>query len=513
MQISLWTSLVDAVAAIHLGYQLAAIVIISLLLIRTAAITHRQILHILGFYLLGLIGYLITILLLNSGVIDEGTIPQHIAILVMGLAAIRLAGLILFHRLLPLIQIHAPTILQDILVTIAYLLWCMVRLSEIGLDFSSIVTTSAVITAVLAFSLQDTLGNILGGTALQLDDSIHIGDWVKVDDAVGRVVDICWRSTSIETRNWETVVIPNSILMKGKFTILGRRQGEPIQLRRWIRFSVEFSVPPAQVIHTVDTAIHQADIANVASQPLPNCVAMGIDGSTINYALRYWLTDLAVDDPTDSAVRTHIYAALKRASIEFALPQQSLHLYKESRKVRAKAHSRDIKHRIELLERVALFANLDQEERRVIAEQLTYAPFVEGDVITQQGTVANWLYILIEGQAEVVLSSEGEQRQVNIINGGEAGSFFGEMGLLTGAPRAANVIALTDVECYRLDKEAFEQVIKARPVIAEEISRTMAKRDADLSMAKNDLDRETRDRLAAAQHDELLVKIRHFFGL
>ncbi|QKQ25397.1 cyclic nucleotide-binding domain-containing protein [Candidatus Reidiella endopervernicosa] len=134
-------------------------------------------------------------------------------------------------------------------------------------------------------------------------------------------------------------------------------------------------------------------------------------------------------------------------------------------------------------------------------------------MITQQGTVANWLYILIEGQAEVVLSSEGEQRQVNIINGGEAGSFFGEMGLLTGAPRAANVIALTDVECYRLDKEAFEQVIKARPVIAEEISRTMAKRDADLSMAKNDLDRETRDRLAAAQHDELLVKIRHFFGL
>ncbi|QKQ25396.1 mechanosensitive ion channel family protein [Candidatus Reidiella endopervernicosa] len=353
------------------GYQLAAIVIISLLLIRTAAITHRQILHILGFYLLGLIGYLITILLLNSGVIDEGTIPQHIAILVMGLAAIRLAGLILFHRLLPLIQIHAPTILQDILVTIAYLLWCMVRLSEIGLDFSSIVTTSAVITAVLAFSLQDTLGNILGGTALQLDDSIHIGDWVKVDDAVGRVVDICWRSTSIETRNWETVVIPNSILMKGKFTILGRRQGEPIQLRRWINFNVEFNVTPALVIHTVESAMHQAGIPNVAAQPAANCVAMSIEGSTINYALRYWLTDLAVDDPTDSAVRTHIYAALKRASIEFALPQQSLHLYKESHKLRAKEHSRDIKQRIALLERVALFATLDEEARRAIAEQLT----------------------------------------------------------------------------------------------------------------------------------------------
>ena len=57
------------------------------------------------------------------------------------------------------------------------------------------------ITAVLAFAMQDTLGNILGGLALQLDNSLEIGDWVKLDELSGRVVEIQWRYTAILTRN------------------------------------------------------------------------------------------------------------------------------------------------------------------------------------------------------------------------------------------------------------------------------------------------------------------------
>jgi small-conductance mechanosensitive channel len=48
----------------------------------------------------------------------------------------------------------------------------------VGLDPSSLLTTSAVITAVLAFAMQDTLGNVLSGVALQLDNSLRTGDWI-----------------------------------------------------------------------------------------------------------------------------------------------------------------------------------------------------------------------------------------------------------------------------------------------------------------------------------------------
>ncbi|MFZ2525895.1 MAG: mechanosensitive ion channel domain-containing protein, partial [Candidatus Ferrigenium altingense] len=129
-----------------------------------------------------------------------------------GIAVIRLWGLLVFRIILPQIRITPPRIAEDIFVIIGYLAWGLVRLRYAGLDLGSIVATSAMITAVVAFAMQDTLGNILGGLALQLDNSIEIGDWIKVDDISGRVVDIRWRSTLVETRNWETVVFPNSQL-------------------------------------------------------------------------------------------------------------------------------------------------------------------------------------------------------------------------------------------------------------------------------------------------------------
>src|SRR3989338_5896179 len=136
-------------------------------------------------------------------------------------------------------------------------LWGLVGLRNAGLDLGSIVATSAMITAVVAFAMQDTLGNILGGLALQMDNSIEIGDWIKVDDVSGRVVDIRWRSTLVETRNWETVVFPNSQLMKSKFLVLGRRTGQPVQWRRWVWFNVSMDIPPTSVVRVVEEAIQQ----------------------------------------------------------------------------------------------------------------------------------------------------------------------------------------------------------------------------------------------------------------
>src|SRR5690606_10443581 len=111
--------------------------------------------------------------------------------------------------------------------------------------------TSAVLTAVIGLSLQDTLGNLLGGLALQLDSSIQVGDWVKLGDVSGRVSEIRWRYTAIETRNWETVVVPNSIVMRSQVTVLGRRRGSPLQWRRWVHFQVDFRTPPNDVIHII----------------------------------------------------------------------------------------------------------------------------------------------------------------------------------------------------------------------------------------------------------------------
>jgi small-conductance mechanosensitive channel len=67
-----------------------------------------------------------------------------------------------------------------------------------------------------------------------------------VDDVSGRVIEVHWRHTAVRTRNGEVVVLPNSLLMKGKFTIVG--SADVSQWRRWVNFQVSNTASPQRVI-------------------------------------------------------------------------------------------------------------------------------------------------------------------------------------------------------------------------------------------------------------------------
>src|SRR5205814_7697525 len=245
------------------------------------------------------------------------------------IAFVNVASVLLFDVLLSSLRLSPPRILRDLLLAIAYVIVGITLLSIPHVDITGIVATSAVLTAVIGLSFQDTLGNMMGGMALQLERAFGVGDWIKVDGQEGIVKEIRWRHTAIETRNWDTIVIPNSALMKSQVTVLGRRAGQPRQHRQWVYFDVDFRYSPTQVIETVETALRAEPIDSVAAQPPPNCVLMDFKESYCSYAVRYWLTDLAVDDPTNSVVRTRIYFALNRANIPLSIPAHSLFLTEE----------------------------------------------------------------------------------------------------------------------------------------------------------------------------------------
>jgi len=439
---------------------------------------------------------------------------RELSILLAGVACIRVAGQLLFRAVLPAVGIRPPSLAEDLMVAAGYVAWALLRLSHNGVEPTSIVATSAVITGIVAFSLQETLANIFGGAALQLEDSIHLDDWIKVDDVVGRVVDIGWHSTLVETRNWETVVIPNAVLLRAKFTILGRRGGASRQWRRWVWFAVGYAAAPQRVIATVEAALSRAEIANVARDPPPNCIAMEFGDSSVRYAVRYWLTDLAVDDPTDSAVRSHVYAAFQRAGIRFAYPETTMHVIEGGEAHDARVESRTLADRVRALRGIELFSSLRDTELEGVARHMVHAPFLAGETLTHQGDVAHWLYVLVTGEAQVAYQGgNGERRVIGAIRAGTKDSFFGEIGMLTGAPRSSSVTALTDVDCFRLDKEGFRLVLQQRPAIAEEISTIMARRRLGLEATQDALNEEARRRELDAEHGELLGKIRRFFGL
>ncbi|MBI3140493.1 MAG: mechanosensitive ion channel family protein [Rhodocyclales bacterium] len=494
----------------ELPYVLAGAGVLAGLLWRFLPADRRSIGYTVGVFVVCLAGQFAAGVLDATG-LRAGAAAMHELFLVgSGLALIRLAGLFVFRLLMPRLGLRAPRIVEDLLVVLAYLGFGLVRLRVAGVDLSGIVATSAVITAVIAFSMQETLGNILGGLALQLDSSIELGDWVKIDDVVGKVVEIRWRYTAVETRNGETIVVPNSLLMKSKFTVIWSPEQATQPWRRWVWFNVDYAVAPARVIQAIEQAVGNAEIANMAREPGPNCVLMEFGPSYGRYALRYWLTDPRADDPTDSAVRTHVLAALQRAGIRIAEPEYAVHMIKENVAHREEVHARELARRLKALRGVELFASFSEEELKALAERLVHAPFARGDVITRQGMVAHWLYILVAGEAEVWLEQGGERRLLTRL---PAGSVFGEMGLLTGEPRRATVTAGSDAECYRLDKAGLEDIIRSRPAIAGELSLILAERETQLEHALQEIGAEARAREISGRHASILGRIQAFFGL
>ncbi|HEY0323772.1 MAG TPA: mechanosensitive ion channel family protein [Pyrinomonadaceae bacterium] len=470
-------------------------------------------------FALSFAGMLTGAIFLSYGAVDKGTNPldtayrwtRWLARFIEAIAIINLTSVLVFDVLLDAVRFKPPRILRDLMIAFTYIIVAITLLSGSGVDLTGIVATSAVITAVIGFSLQDTLGNIMGGMALQMERTIGVGDWVRIDQQEGMVKEIRWRQTSIETRNWDTIVIPNSVLMKGQVTLLGRRTGAPRQHRQWVYFNVDFRYAPADVIEAVEKALQAEPIPNIALEPAPHCLVIDFHDSYARYAARYWLTDMALTDPTDSVVRSRIYFALRRAEIPLSIPAQSLFITEDDSQRRKRKRDEEIEDRVETLSGVELFQALTEEERRTLAAELSVAPFARGEAITRQGAEAHWLYIMTKGDAEVRVEVDGNlSKKVASLHEGD---FFGEMGLMTGEPRTATIIALTGVECYRLDKEAFHEIIKSRPAIAEDISHILARRRVELEAVREGLNEQAKRRRLSHAQGDLLKRIRNFFTL
>jgi small-conductance mechanosensitive channel/CRP-like cAMP-binding protein len=437
--------------------------------------------------------------------------------ILQALVLVNLVGTFAFSVVVPTAGVDLPMLASDLLVGLGYIAALLAVLSKHDVNLTGALVSGAVVSAVLAISLQSTLGNIVGGIALQLDGSIHEGDWIQLENGrQGRVRAVRWRHTVVETRDWSTMIVPNAQLLGNAITILGKRDGGMVPQRMWVWFNVDFRFSPSRVVQVVEEAIQASPIDNVAPEPKPNVVCMDFTRdnreSVATYAVRYWLTDLAHDDPTNSRVRARIYAALKRAEIPLAVPAHTafVELHDEERDKRRAL--RETATHLAALRTVHLFHPFTEDELRTLASGMSHVIYTKGERITRQGAVAHWLYVMTAGTAEIRMKTD-EAHEPVVVATVNAPDFFGEMGLMTGEPRTADVVATTDIDCFRLGKETFELVLLKRPEIAGELSEKLATRRVELIAVREGLDAPAKSLRHASERERILDGIKKFFGL
>jgi small-conductance mechanosensitive channel/CRP-like cAMP-binding protein len=417
-------------------------------------------------------------------------------------------GLFLFDALLPRLGVRTPAILRDLTVATFGVLAAVVTAKVAGLDVSGLFATSAVLTAVIGFAMQDTIGNLVSGLALQLDNSLRVGDWVQIGDRQGWITEISWRYTAFETRDWETVLIPNSQLTKAQVTILGRRAGKPQQVRRAVYFQVDFRTSPSFVIQTVQNALRSTPMRLVSRDPAPVVECDELRDGVARYVVFYWLTDLT--DVVDTDLRERIYTALDRVGVSLATPQQTVTATIDDDATRTRRSSEERVSRLSVISKTELFRPLDDGERVTLADRLVVSRFAPGEVLTRQGEATVSLFVVVSGSLSVRVMEGGLEREVAQLGPGD---FFGEMSLLTGKPRTATVIARTEALTYRLDREAAEELLKRRPQLAESLATILAERRTGLRAAREGIDAEARAKQLEATAGDLLGRIRAAFRL
>jgi small-conductance mechanosensitive channel/CRP-like cAMP-binding protein len=431
------------------------------------------------------------------------------------LLALNLAAVALFDVALKAVRLRTPDILHDVIVGATYVVALVWLMHRAGVNLASIVATSAVATAVIGLSLQSTLGSVIGGLALQVDDSLNEGDWIELENKTqGQVKKVRWRHTVLETRDWDTLLVPNSQLLNQTIKVLGKREGQPLQRRMWVHFNVDYRTAPREVIGVVDQAL-SAPISGVAKDPPPSTVCLELaqehNQSSGRYATRYWLTDFARDDPTSSAVRERIHAALRRAQIPLAIPAAALFVSNEDgARLERKQRQASTRAREGLMS-IELFRGLADAEIEALAKSVKVAPFAAGELVTRQDAKANWLYVLTRGQVEIrVNTPDGDTKRVHTLS---APDFFGEMALVTGGRREASVVALSEIECLRVDRAAFGSLLERRPELAQEVAEILAERRVALDAAREDLDPASRGLRVEGERHRILSAVQDFFGL
>lgn len=337
--------------------------------------------------------------------------------------------------------------------------------TQLKLDVTTMLGTSAVLSLVLGFALQDTLGNLFSGLSLQLESPFDVGDFIRVGEQEGRVVQIAWRSTRIETLRSEAITIPNSLIAKEKVTNY-TRGGLPVAID--LEFGASYSAPPNFVKAEVMEALRESPLT--LNDPPPWVWVSNFGESSITYKARIYLSDYAAVPHLTDEVLGRLWYRFGRTGIEIPFPQRVVHFRTDEQ--------RKADPDLELLSNHPLFKPFPVEEAVGLSRSALERKFGVGEEIVTEGRAGSSFYVVASGKLSVRVGTP--PREIATL---ERGGAFGEMSLLTGEPRSATVIAMEDCTLLEMGREVFARHLEAHPERLSQLATMIEERKAGLAAA------------------------------
>jgi small-conductance mechanosensitive channel len=394
-------------------------------------------------------------------------------------------------------NIRYPRLIKDIVVILLYVIGILLIAKHyLNIEVSVVLASSAVLTVVVGFALQDILGDLFSGIALNLEESLRIGDWIKAGDYEGRIEQFRWRSIKIRTIDNILVLIPNQVASKKEVNRFGL-SGESFALR--MQIGVSYASSPDLVIDTLLGVIKQ--IPQILVEPGPRVLVKSFDDFSILYEIRFWVTDYAIKDSVKGEIRRKTWYAFKRNNIQIPFPIRDVRVSRAKDSVEFTLSDEEI---IGILQKNEILGTISEKQLSSLLASVEIKRYGKDEMLIKENETGIYFYHILEGEAEVLKNG-------TVINRLKSDDYVGEISLFTSDKTVADVKLTKESTILRISSEKFRETVKLNEKMARKLSEVIATRKAQLSKLAKKEDLSGQTSAIKKETESIFLRIKKYF--
>lgn len=334
-----------------------------------------------------------------------------------------------------------PYVLRLTVTIFVYLLAALgIMAYVLEVTITGLAATSGIIAIVFAIASKVDLSNIIAGLGISLAKTFKLGDWVKINDVEGQVVEMTPRATKVLTFNSSIINIPNTTVSSA--IIENYNRPDPA-----FRVIIHLEIVPVYRFERVEKVLLDAvsSTEGVLDTPEPFVIFKGQGDSSQIFEVAFFVGDYAKRYGLWQAAWRRIWRHLEQADIVLATPQREVFM--------PKVATNDIAEPCNVLENCGVFSNLPTKGKEALGKKMTRQRYAAGDTILRQGDNQVALFIITEG----VVSFNTESPEGDIIEVKRLGvaDVFGHLSLINLPQIDATAVARTDTEVLVIQQQDF----------------------------------------------------------
>ena len=370
---------------------------------------------------------------------------------------------------------HPPKILRDLgALTIGAALTLIVLQRAADINVVGLVTTSAILTAVIGLAAQEALKDLFAGIMLRVDSPFEEGDYLELGDNVnGWVVSLTLLSTRLRHVHGALITLPNSMMWQKNM----RRFSPKGPIARELHINLDRELPPNQATELLLKVAESCP--SVLKNPAPEAIVYAYHDYANTYELEVWQedpTDLGYDE-LRGEVLSQIWYALERIDqrVPYPITEFKRRLGSSGPESPVKY---DLQDRMAILAKSPLFGQLTESQIGGISKLTRCIRFGQGERIIVEGNEGNTLYQIVSGEVAVIKKmQDGELRELARLS---APAIIGEMSVFNEEPRSATIEALGSCVVLEVERDDLRPLLQHEPKVLEMLAAVISQRRAEL---------------------------------